>query len=63
MCTTTGRRAHSVRAALTDFRKQGLKIFRDKIAASKKMGMSMGGVIPLGYDVVDRNRDPNEAEA
>lgn len=27
---------------------------RDKIAASKKKGMWMGGVVPLGYKVVDR---------
>src|ERR1700730_17430175 len=27
---------------------------RDKIAASKKKGMSMGGNVPLGYDVKDR---------
>ena len=27
---------------------------RDKIAASKKKGMWMGGVVPLGYRVEDR---------
>ncbi len=27
---------------------------RDKIAASKKKGMWMGGIVPLGYKVVDR---------
>lgn len=27
---------------------------RDKIAASKKKGMWMGGPVPLGYDVTDR---------
>jgi site-specific DNA recombinase len=27
---------------------------RDKIAASKKKGMWMGGTIPMGYDCVDR---------
>ncbi len=27
---------------------------RDKIAASKKKGMWMGGLPPLGYDVKDR---------
>ena len=27
---------------------------RDKIAASKKKGMWMGGPVPLGYDVKDR---------
>jgi DNA invertase Pin-like site-specific DNA recombinase len=29
---------------------------RDKIAASKKKGMWMGGNVPLGYDVKDRSR-------
>ncbi|MDP2619263.1 MAG: recombinase family protein [Hyphomicrobiales bacterium] len=36
---------------------------RDKIAASKKKGMWMGGFVPLGYDVVDRKLVVNEAEA
>ncbi len=36
---------------------------RDKIAASKRKGMWMGGVVPLGYDVVDRKLVVNEAEA
>ena len=36
---------------------------RDKIAASKKKGMWMGGQIPLGYDVKDRALVINEAEA
>ncbi len=36
---------------------------RDKIAASKRKGMWMGGVVPLGYDAVDRKLIPNEAEA
>ncbi|MEZ5455098.1 MAG: recombinase family protein [Lysobacteraceae bacterium] len=36
---------------------------RDKFAASKAKGMWMGGVPPLGYDVVDRKLIVNEAEA
>ena len=36
---------------------------RDKIAASKKKGMWMGGNVPLGYDVKDRKLLINEAEA
>ncbi len=36
---------------------------RDKIAASKRKGMWMGGVVPLGYDVVDRKLVLNVAEA
>ena len=36
---------------------------RDKIAASKKKGMWMGGNVPLGYDVKDRKLIANETEA
>jgi DNA invertase Pin-like site-specific DNA recombinase len=36
---------------------------RDKIAASKKKGMWMGGLPSLGYDVKDRKLVINEAEA
>jgi DNA invertase Pin-like site-specific DNA recombinase len=36
---------------------------RDKIAASKKKGMWMGGLPPLGYDVQDRKLVVNPAEA
>jgi hypothetical protein len=36
---------------------------RDKIAASKKKGMWMGGYPPLGYDVKGRKLVVNEAEA
>lgn len=37
---------------------------RDKIAASKRKGMWMGGPLPLGYDVENRRLviNPNEAE-
>lgn len=36
---------------------------RDKIALSKKKGMWMGGIVPLGYDVKDRNLLVNRKEA
>ena len=36
---------------------------RDKIAASKRKGMWMGGVPPIGYDVKDRRLVVNEREA
>ncbi|HTE85134.1 MAG TPA: recombinase family protein [Dehalococcoidia bacterium] len=36
---------------------------RDKIAASKKKGMWMGGWVPIGYDRKDRSLVVNEAEA
>lgn len=36
---------------------------RDKIAASRKRGIWMGGFVPLGYDVKDRKLVVNDAEA
>lgn len=36
---------------------------RDKVAASKKKGMWMGGLVPLGYDVEDRDLVINPSEA
>src|ERR1700754_2313091 len=36
---------------------------RDKIAASKKKGMWMGGMPPLGYDVKERKLVVNDREA
>jgi DNA invertase Pin-like site-specific DNA recombinase len=36
---------------------------RDKIAASKRKGMWMGGNVPLGYDVKERKLLVNDAEA
>jgi hypothetical protein len=35
----------------------------DKIAASKRKGMWMGGNVPLGYEVKDRKLILNEPEA
>ncbi len=36
---------------------------RDKIAASKRKGLWVGGMAPLGYDTKDRKITVNEAEA
>ncbi|MDO8434046.1 MAG: recombinase family protein [Candidatus Binatus sp.] len=36
---------------------------RDKIAASKRKGIWMGGALPIGYDVRDRKLVINESEA
>jgi site-specific DNA recombinase len=36
---------------------------RDKIAASKKKGMWMGGLVPLGYDLDGRKLIPSDKEA
>jgi hypothetical protein len=36
---------------------------RDKIAASKRRGLWVGGMVPLGYDTKDRKISINESEA
>ena len=36
---------------------------RDKIGASKRKGLWVGGMVPLGYDTKDRKISVNEAEA
>ena len=36
---------------------------RDKIAASKRKGLWMGGVVPLGYEVQDRQLIVNRKDA
>src|SRR5204863_3274135 len=36
---------------------------RDKIAASERKGLWVGGMVPLGYDAKDRKIWVNEAEA
>src|SRR3984893_4790978 len=36
---------------------------RDQIAASKQKGMWMGGLVPIGYDAIDRRLVVNQAEA
>jgi site-specific DNA recombinase len=36
---------------------------RDKIAASKRKGLWVGGMAPLGYDTKDRKISINDAEA
>ncbi len=63
--TSMGRLTLNVLLSFAQFEREvtGERI-RDKIAASKKKGMWMGGVVPLGYDVVDRKLvvNPEEAE-
>jgi hypothetical protein len=44
-------------------REVGAERVRDKIASSKKKGMWMGGVVPLGYDVRNRKLVANKKEA
>jgi site-specific DNA recombinase len=62
--TSMGRLTLNVLLSFAQFEREvtGERI-RDKIAASKKKGMWMGGFPPLGYDVVDRKLVLNAVEA
>ena len=62
--TSMGRLTLNVLLSFAQFEREvtGERI-RDKIAASKKKGMWMGGNPPLGYDARDRKLVVNEAEA
>lgn len=63
--TSMGRLTLNVLLSFAQFEREvtGERI-RDKIAASKKKGMWMGGPVPLGYEVIDRKLVvvPEEAE-
>lgn len=62
--TSMGRLTLNVLLSFAQFEREvaGERI-RDKIAASKKKGMWMGGSVPLGYEVKDRALVINEKEA
>jgi DNA invertase Pin-like site-specific DNA recombinase len=62
--TSMGRLTLNVLLSFAQFEREvtGERI-RDKIAASKRRGLWMGGTVPLGYDVCDRRLVVNEAEA
>lgn len=62
--TSMGRLTLNILLSFAQFEREvtGERI-RDKIAASKAKGMWMGGMPPLGYDVVDRKLVVNEREA
>jgi site-specific DNA recombinase len=62
--TSMGRLTLNVLLSFAQFEREvtGERI-RDKIAASKRKGMWMGGNLPLGYDVTHRQLVVNEAEA
>jgi site-specific DNA recombinase len=62
--TSMGRLTLNVLLSFAQFEREvtGERI-RDKIAASKKKGLWMGGPVPLGYNVIDRKLVVNEAEA
>ena len=62
--TSMGRLTLNVLLSFAQFEREvaGERI-RDKIAASKRKGMWMGGLPPLGYDVRDRKLVVNQEEA
>ena len=62
--TSMGRLTLNVLLSFAQFEREvtGERI-RDKIAASKKKGLWMGGTLPLGYDVVERRLVINPPEA
>jgi site-specific DNA recombinase len=62
--TSMGRLTLNVLLSFAQFEREvtGERI-RDKIAASKKKGMWMGGTVPIGYDVVERRLVVNSTEA
>src|SRR5215208_6734520 len=62
--TSMGRLTLNVLLSFAQFEREvtGERI-RDKVAASKKKGMRMGGPVPLGYDVKDKKLVVNEGEA
>jgi site-specific DNA recombinase len=62
--TSMGRLTLNVLLSFAQFEREvtGERI-RDKIAASKKKGMWMGGPVPLGYDVIERKLIAREDEA
>jgi DNA invertase Pin-like site-specific DNA recombinase len=62
--TSMGRLTLNVLLSFAQFEREvTAERIRDKIAASKKKGMWMGGPPPLGYDVKDRKLVINGAEA
>ena len=62
--TSMGRLTLNVLLSFAQFEREvTAERIRDKIAASKKKGMWMGGVVPLGYRVEDRKLLVDQAEA
>ena len=62
--TSMGRLTLNVLLSFAQFEREVIgERVRDKIAASKRKGMWMGGMPPLGYDVKDRKLVVNEGEA
>jgi DNA invertase Pin-like site-specific DNA recombinase len=62
--TSMGRLTLNVLLSFAQFEREvTAERIRDKIAASKKKGLWMGGTVPLGYDADGRTLKINDAEA
>jgi site-specific DNA recombinase len=62
--TSMGRLTLNVLLSFAQFEREVTsERIRDKIAASKRKGLWVGGMVPLGYDTKDRKISINEAEA
>lgn len=62
--TSMGRLTLNILLSFAQFEREVIgERIRDKVAASRKRGIFMGGWVPLGYDVKDRKLIVNEAEA
>ena len=62
--TSMGRLTLNILLSFAQFEREVIgERIRDKVAASRKRGIWMGGTVPMGYDVKDRKLVVNEAEA
>jgi site-specific DNA recombinase len=62
--TSMGRLTLNVLLSFAQFEREVTsERIRDKVAASKRKGLWVGGMVPLGYDTKDRKITVNEAEA
>jgi DNA invertase Pin-like site-specific DNA recombinase len=62
--TSMGRLTLNILLSFAQFEREVIgERIRDKVAASRKRGLWMGGYVPLGYDVRERKLVINDAEA
>jgi DNA invertase Pin-like site-specific DNA recombinase len=62
--TSMGRLTLNILLSFAQFEREVIgERIRDKVAASRKKGMWMGGFVPLGYDVKDRKLVVNKTES
>ncbi|SFU04605.1 recombinase family protein [Sedimentitalea nanhaiensis] len=62
--TSMGRLTLNILLSFAQFEREVIgERIRDKVAASRKRGIWMGGYVPLGYNVEDRKLLVNDAEA